>query len=471
MQQIQKLSEFLGISENVFQEEGILNRFVGVDLPMFLDPRLLDKLESIEEFKGSREKFLKHFRGVLSLIEINEISSANSKMVFKEVKGIGLGYSKNSDNGSGINIKLAKQLVQRMKKIDEEGSKNPEMFELMPLFLDNFSYDRISDAVARILQKNIYNFTTRIIQNNPTTVNTYRENGLVIPLDNYGHPILLIPKTIANSIEIEEESWFMNTLSGSFKDGVDKMILLDWKKLKKEEKVKQYEDSVDIPKFIAKYLTQDRSVYDFEKDVKGRVVWYDAAKEISKDIIKVNGFNEIRITDINVLFSFVEQILLRLKHHFENTQTALKAFYYADENNRDRKFNESQVQAVLLLIATEICRLSNVDVSPEVNKDRGPLDFKFSHGNLKIAVEVKLTSGDLIHGYNTQLPEYMKAEETRKGIFLVIINTKNPKEKLQQLYNLKDTEEYVDDFPQIMIIDGRKKESASKYKKQAIKKS
>ena len=117
------------------------------------------------------------------------------------------------------------------------------------------------------------------------------------------------------------------------------------------------------------------------------------------------------------------------------------------------------------IISEEICREYNVDISPEVNQDRGCLDFKFSNGRLKVVVEVKLTSGDLIHGYEKQLPEYMRAEDTSKGIFLVIINTKNPDDKIEVLHQLSESpwlKENGEDFPEIIIIDGRKKQSASK---------
>ena len=470
MSKIQLLSEYLGIEKEVFKKEGVLNRFIGKDLPMFIDPRLLEETTSIPEFKTSREKFLNHFRGVLKLIDKGYLSDAVNAMIFKELNGVGLGYSKKSDSGSGINKKLATKLVNRMKIIYEEGSSDPEMFELMPLFLDNFNYDRISDGLTYILKKEIYTYTSRIIKKYGTKAKTKTIKGdYLIPLDEKNKPILLIPEIITTAIPLEQESWFISTLANSFKTEVSKMIVNDWSKLTKEEKVKKYEEDVDIEKFLQGYLSKNRTVYDFEKDPKGKVKWYEVALEIAKQIKIPELQNYKDIKTIDDLYNLVKLVIERVRHHFETSQTALKAFYYPDKNNKDRKYNESQVQAILKIIAEEVCREYNVDISPEVNQDRGCLDFKFSNGRLKVVIEVKLTSNkNLLHGYEEQIPEYMRAEETSKGIYLVIINTERPEFKLEGLNKLSQDPKFLKDkdaLPDIIIIDGRKKKSASKYKK------
>jgi len=46
------------------------------------------------------------------------------------------------------------------------------------------------------------------------------------------------------------------------------------------------------------------------------------------------------------------------------------------------------------------------------------MDFKISQGfNDKINVEIKLSTNRLLHGFQTQLPIYDKAEKTNKSIF------------------------------------------------------
>ncbi|MBV5349814.1 hypothetical protein JZU71_01240, partial [bacterium] len=63
-------------------------------------------------------------------------------------------------------------------------------------------------------------------------------------------------------------------------------------------------------------------------------------------------------------------------------------------------------------IASSYCIANDLDISPESDAGRGPVDFKFSNGSKgKVLVEIKLTSNNqLQHGFESQLPIYMKAE-------------------------------------------------------------
>ena len=53
-----------------------------------------------------------------------------------------------------------------------------------------------------------------------------------------------------------------------------------------------------------------------------------------------------------------------------------------------------------------------MDISPEPNSGRGPVDFKISRGEDKTVIEIKLTSNnDCLHGFEVQIEEYAKSEE------------------------------------------------------------
>lgn len=81
-------------------------------------------------------------------------------------------------------------------------------------------------------------------------------------------------------------------------------------------------------------------------------------------------------------------------------------------------------QLLFFGIACAYCYANNLDLSPEADAGRGPVDFKISMGaSIKVLVEVKLTSNNqLAHGYEKQLPIYQKAEKSQKGIYLVLYN-------------------------------------------------
>lgn len=57
--------------------------------------------------------------------------------------------------------------------------------------------------------------------------------------------------------------------------------------------------------------------------------------------------------------------------------------------------HESAAQLLFYGVADSYCAANNIDLSPESNAGRGPVDFKLSRGSTdKVIVEVKLTSNE-----------------------------------------------------------------------------
>jgi hypothetical protein len=133
-----------------------------------------------------------------------------------------------------------------------------------------------------------------------------------------------------------------------------------------------------------------------------------------------------------------------------------------------RAKKEEASQKLFYGIADAYCSANNlnIDISREPNAGRGPVDFKFSKGyHERILVEVKLTRNkNLLHGFETQIEEYKKAEKTQYGIYLVIdvlggYPTRVKELKRQHRY-YKDTMERV---PELLFVNALPKASASKY--------
>ena len=111
----------------------------------------------------------------------------------------------------------------------------------------------------------------------------------------------------------------------------------------------------------------------------------------------------------------------------------------------------------------------DIDVSPEADTGLGKLDFKFSQGkNSRVVIETKLsTNSELLYGYQSQLPDYMKAQNAAYGLFVVVIvnSTKNQKRQIQQLRNLALKREEDSIMNEIIFVDAKEKSTASKKKK------
>lgn len=101
-------------------------------------------------------------------------------------------------------------------------------------------------------------------------------------------------------------------------------------------------------------------------------------------------------------------------------------------------------------------------MSCEPDEGRGPVDFKISRGQDITIVEVKLTSNDqYLHGFEVQIEEYGKAEQTDNLVY-VLVDLGHPR-KVQKVCDLRDRK--VDEgvnVPELIIIDSTPKVSASR---------
>ena len=131
----------------------------------------------------------------------------------------------------------------------------------------------------------------------------------------------------------------------------------------------------------------------------------------------------------------------------------------------DSQKREKLTQRIIHLAGQCYIRTNNFDMSCEPDEGRGPVDFKVSCGQDITLIEVKLsTNKDYLHGYDTQLEEYGKAENTLKLIY-VFIDLGNPgrRKKIEQIH--AENVRLGREVPDVVIIDARKKESASVMKK------
>ena len=131
--------------------------------------------------------------------------------------------------------------------------------------------------------------------------------------------------------------------------------------------------------------------------------------------------------------------------------------------NADGRNREKILQRVIHLSGISYIESNNLDISCEPNAGRGPVDFKISRGQDKTIFEVKLTSNpQYMHGYEIQVEEYGKAEQTNSLIY-VLVDLGNPV-RVTRLKNFHDR--LIDEeqpTPKLIIIDATPKESATRF--------
>src|SRR5258708_7271126 len=125
----QKLSSYLGVSEQVLKELDVLDVVIGVDANFFIDPHLL-RHSKIPEFKNSANKLQQYFSELITIIQasqsIDDVAWRNAKarLTFKEVKGTSIGYGVHSSDGNAIGPKLGLELLKTAQEIIMMGIKD-----------------------------------------------------------------------------------------------------------------------------------------------------------------------------------------------------------------------------------------------------------------------------------------------------------------------------------------------------------
>src|SRR6185437_16254459 len=124
---------------------------------------------------------------------------------------------------------------------------------------------------------------------------------------------------------------------------------------------------------------------------------------------------------------------------------------------------ERAAQLIYFAIADCFCAANDIDISPEANMGGGPIDFKFSKGyTARVLVEIKRSSGTVVHGYQKQLEFYKEAARTFHGI-LVVLDFGDLTEKLTKIQAMRSERlKLGEPASDIVVIDATQKKSSSK---------
>lgn len=463
------LSRYLSIG-NKLKEVKVFDQILDLDANYFININRI-RYTKVKEFKNGYEKINNYFKKIGILLRHSKVKNdrfynkAIKMFKFHEVNGIGLGYSRGK-NGSGFGKKLTEKIIDDAKEIIDAGTDDPEIFHLIGVFEENVGPDRLSDMFATLLEREIREYTKRINKQFGITKENYPqfkfENEFLInPYKN--DIILLLPQDILHEIPIAQEWDDIDMVCREIEEikrEVNALVGKNWSQLGasyKKSFIREniIKDKTLLNKLINEYKESRIEEYNFEKDSLGIIALANYLSSLKEKDFLIN-----EVDKNNTTFEITKCICQRFKYQIENKK-AYQILY--TDNLKPRK--EKIAQQLFLCIADSYCKANNLDLSPECNMGRGPVDFKTSEGDKdKTLVEVKLTrnSGQLIHGLEIQLEEYSKAEETKNLIYLVIDNG-GSKKKINEMYDVYN--KFKDDKkkPYLIFVDAIPKESASKY--------
>lgn len=448
-----------GIPPETLTNKGVFNVFVDKDSPFFINIKRLQNCD-IPEFSNSYEKINERFRQIGVLLKKAKpgdkiYKAALSKFDFPEVNGINLGFSEGT-HGAGFGLRLRKQIIKDAYEIIQSGSEQPEIFHLVSLFEDNVGPDRLSDMIARIIYQDIVAYSQRIYAeleiNERTHPNYQFRDGL--PINPYKKCyLLLLPETILHELPIArcwDDIDRVCSENAAIRAEINEAIGEEWSKLHSTEKKAYLREQV-----FKDPAKAERIITAYKEDSVDEINVFRNIKYIEDYLISTYQFPESKSqTSYDASLEILDHFKKWVELHRGNTVI----------QGVSQKPTEKIVQHLIHAVALSYCKTFNWDFSPETDSGRGPVDFKVSRGTDKTVIEVKLTSNQqCVHGFETQIEEYAKAENTSNKIF-VIVNTGANSGRIQSVR--KKQEEMLTrglSPATIVEIDAIPKQPASKY--------
>ncbi|MCK1378569.1 hypothetical protein IVB33_11090, partial [Bradyrhizobium sp. 24] len=358
------------------------------------------------------------------------------------------------------------KILTTAKQIVDVGVRNPELIILMGMFESGVGPDSISDlttnSILRVLEQITKDFCNRHAIPLTKFFLEFEEYELPANQTRPGSGIFLVPKDILRELPVATD-WAdidrVVSFNSQLRHMVNQMIGNITKATVTQKKSALKHIALSNPHnfqmLIRDLLANDPAGYDFEKDKKGfealRQALLTAAQQYPLTIAPPSS------PTLPELMRVVGEITGQFKQLIENNNLS----HLLWDGSKPR--SEKSAQLVYFGVADSYCKANNLDISPEVHSGGGPVDFKFSTGYaFRVLVEIKLSTGTVVHGYETQLEIYKAASQTDEGLFL-IINVGGMGSKLSRVQMIQqDRIKAGKKASPIVVVDATRKASASK---------
>lgn len=469
----QTISTHFKVASDKLNDLGVLDSTLTFDTKLFVDPLLLKASKHPEMSNESTGLINEHFRKIIKLLKASKSKgdvpwrAAIDLFDYHEVKATCLGYGSKSIHGSAFGKMLIGKVLATSKEIVDLGVEDPELFVLLPLLEPDIGSDRISDMITSIILPALIKFTQKVCKTLkiPTTKIFVKGNEYLLPINPFeskATPIIMLPIDILRKLPMAESWWDVSEVAqrnAGLRRRVNSMIGNIWRKKTYQDKEKNRRallSNKDNFNLMLEVINKIRPIpYDQISDPEGLGIWKEAASLATTNYpLKISRPKGVTIDS---LYEIVKQIIAQYQFLIEK-KGLWKLLWH---NGKARK--ERAAQMTFFAIAYTYCKSNNIDIMPEADTGSGAVDFKFSRGfNARVLAEIKLSvNGKMVDGYNKQLEAYKGAEETVKA-FYVIIDVGSMGKKLENIYKLRNSRGSGAPLSDVVVIDGKRKLSASK---------
>ncbi|SFT09611.1 hypothetical protein [Saccharopolyspora flava] len=483
-----QFSEKYGIQRG--PEDDWLDVNLAVDTNLSVDPFLIWESGDDPFWGKAHDDLIAFFGMVFDLVRASkgnqnspEWGRAAQLLTFPEPPEFCLGVSEGSILGIGSAGKLRAEMMDGLNTAFEAGLSQVVHMEAISLFQGGIGLDRIGDTVCNVLKSYFIEYTKNICARHgiPTQKQLVRNASWTLegqrwlnqwhdlPINNFEYirkgevrsaelHVLLVPQRFVRNIPIATPNGHWKWAWANM--GEELRRDFNWEIASKVLRKTKAKMARLHPSSVVEYLNEleeePKEPYPVGEDPKLLVHIDEHGKKAVENLT-----DPVVPRTPSDFEEFVDAVVYWYKHGIENQDD----WYLLWDDKRGRA--EHAAQVMFRMIASNYCRVANVDITGEANAGRGPVDFKFSQGwSARALIEVKLArSTKLLDGVLSQLPAYQTAEGVNYGIFLVIAYTDEEyndtvKDKLEKAADLA-SRTYGFRIKSV-LVDARRKESASK---------
>jgi hypothetical protein len=465
-------STYFGIPPASLAAAGLIDPFLDVDVPLFIDPVLLEKSSNSRISTSAISRFRRHFEVMVRMLAISKTENdaawkgARRQLDLSEPPENGLGYGGSGRSGSSRPMDIRESILRTSKEIVTLGASDPEMISLMGFFEEDVGPDTISDLTTTVIMEDLAAITEAFCRANGVPL-FEADIGSQLKLPRYttpagrSIPIVLVPEDIVRELPIANDWSDIERAAmenARIRDRVNRLLGGIIRPTVADRKHALRSAATGSPQefdFFLAAVKANVSNYDPNLDALG----YYRLKSIITN--GVAGLKQASPYDVklgpNEIVRVVSDTIAQFKRHVE-IGNLWEELWIGDRPKKERAS-----QLIYYAIADAFCKANDVDISPEANMGGGPIDFKFSSGySARVLVEMKRSSGSVVHGYEKQLEFYKDASQTEYALF-VVIDYGDLGTKLNEIRRIRNERLAIGErASEIIVIDATPKASASK---------
>ena len=466
-------SEAFGIPAADLDTLDLLDPILNADTKLFIDPLLLRSSKNGHVQQDALQLLKQRFGNIIRLgLASKEPTDAAWKAAHRlldleERKETCLGFGGSSVSGSSRPERVKSAILRTTLQVISLGIDDPEIISLMGFLENDVGPDTISDLTTNAIFPALEKITADVCQRYGILRQQFFIEGQPVnlptnPFSNGRYGIALVPRDILRELPIASD-WsdvsrvaFENKL---IRDRVN-LLIADFAKATISEKKRVLKTAAlqSAEAFLDMFdglLSVPDKAYSSEQDQAGIYAFRQALREVASQyphkIDRPKGYSKQELKRV------VDDIVDQFKKLIERNDISDLLWHGGQPRN------EKAAQLVFFAVADAYCKANNIDISPETDSGGGPVDFKFSTGyDGRYLVELKLSTGRVVHGYKTQIAVYREASEKCDATFLVVSVGKIGKKLTTIRAHQRRTREDGAQAPEIVVVDATKKASASK---------